>query len=73
MINNKLFRQTVESSSYSVHELSIYSGIAEERITALMENEDDVNAVEIQSLSTVLEMPNALRRNIFFNRNLPLD
>ena len=73
MINNELFRKTVEESEIGVPRLSSLTNIPQKKIYALMDSEDNINAVEIQSLSGALKMTNALRRNIFFNRDLPLD
>ena len=73
MINNKLFRKTVEESKMKVERISQLTGIPRHKIYDLMEEGDTINAAEIQALSMVLNMSNPLRRNIFFNRNLPLD
>lgn len=73
MINNKLFRKTVEESEISIPRLSALTNIPKKKILALMDSDDTINAVQIQALSSALEMSDALRRNIFFNRNLPLN
>lgn len=73
MINNELFRKTVEKSEIDIPRLSALTGIPQKKILALMNDDNKLNAVDIQALSSVLGMSNALRRNIFFNKNFPLD
>ena len=69
----ELFNKTIDDSGLSVSELSDITGIPEERIEELRKDITKAVGVEIQTLSSALKMSDPLRRNIWFNRNLPLD
>ena len=73
MINNELFKKAVEESGISIPRLSALTEIPQEKILSLMEDGDTVNTREIQVLANELGMSDAMRRNTFFNRNLPMD
>lgn len=69
MINNSIFRQTVEESGIGVPHLSALTGIPEDKIEQLMDNDTDINAVQIQALSSVLELSFTQRKSIFFSKD----
>ena len=73
MTSEELLQKTIEDRNMSLPYLSEITHIPLERLEVICKDVSKAVGVEIQTLSTALEMPNNLRRNIWFNRNLPLD
>lgn len=73
MSSEELLRKTIEDKGLSLSYISEVTGISIKRLEIITNDVSKAVGVEIQTLSTALEMPNNLRRNIWFNRDLPLD
>ena len=73
MSSEELLRKTIEDKGLTLSYISEVTGIPVDRLNVIMNDVSKAVGVEIQTLSTALEMPNNLRRNVWFNRDLPLD
>ena len=73
MNSEELLQKTIEGKEWSLPYISEITGIPVDRLNVILKDVSKAVGVEIQTLSTALEMSNNLRRNIWFNRDLPLD
>lgn len=72
MSSEELLRKTIEDKGLTLSYISEVTGIPVDRLNVIMNDVSKAVGVEIQTLSTALEMPNNLRRVVWFNRDLPL-
>lgn len=73
MSSEELLRKTIEDKGLTLSYISEVTGIPVDRLNVIMNDVSKAVGVEIQTLSTALEMPNNLRRVVWFNRDIPLD
>lgn len=73
MTSEELLQKTVDERGLSWSYISEVTGIPMERLEIIRQDVSKAVGVEIQTLSTTLEMPNNLRRVIWFSRDLPLE
>ena len=73
MSSEKLLQKTIDDKGLTWEQISEITGIPTERLEVIRKDVSKAVGVEIQTLSSALEMPDNLRRVVWFNRDLPLD